>query len=61
MKNSKISFWLIILVGVAGLTASIALFLKGAEFGDYFIGGLAGLVLIGVAFINKKRKEDKVK
>lgn len=56
MKKSKISFWLVIIIGTLGILASIYTFLDGQDFHSYFWGGFCGITLIGTALINKLGK-----
>lgn len=59
MKNSKLSFWLLIIVGVLAIVTSLILFFIGVDFSDYYIGGFIGVALIESAFISKKKKERR--
>ena len=60
MKNSRLSFWLLIILGSLGVLASILTFLKGADFSIYFLPGFSGIVLMGTALINQKKNNNKV-
>jgi len=56
MKNLKTQFWLLIGLGTVGLISSFVSFFKGENFEAYYFGGFCGLILIGMALFNNKRK-----
>lgn len=60
MKNSKLSFWIVILVGVMGIVASIFAFINGEVFLTYFLSGFSGVLLIVTAVVTKNRRKWKM-
>jgi len=56
MKQPAIIFWILITIGTLALFSSIFAFTSGADFNTYFWGGFGGIVLIGTAVINHKKK-----
>lgn len=59
MKKSKLSFWIVILVGIMGIFASIFAFINGEVFLTYFLSGFSGILLIVTAVVTKNRREKK--
>lgn len=57
MKNSKISFMLLVLVGVIGVAFRIYSYLNGAEFNSYFWSDFLGIALVTTALVNAKKKK----
>lgn len=55
MKNSKISFWLLMIVAALGIVFGLVSFIRGESFGVYFLGAFSGIVIIGTALINRKK------
>lgn len=57
MKETKTTYWLLVVIGVLSIIASIYLYLKGKDFNTYFIGGAMGIVFAatGIAFLRKKK------
>ena len=60
MKNSKLSFWIVILVGVMGIVASIFAYVNGENFLTYFLSGFSGAVLIITAIVAKNKRKENV-
>lgn len=60
MKISKLSFWLVILVGIMGIFASVFAFLTGEALVTYLLSGFSGLALIFTAIVAKNKRKDKV-
>ncbi|MDD2983613.1 MAG: hypothetical protein PHQ74_09510 [Crocinitomicaceae bacterium] len=60
MKIRKISFWIVICLGIFGIIASISLFMKGADFSTYFLSGFSGLALIITMLLEKKKQDNSV-
>lgn len=60
MKNSKLSFWIVILVGVMGIVASIFAFINGEVFLTYFLSGFSGILLIVTAIVAKNKRKGKM-
>lgn len=60
MKRLKTTYWLIIVIGVLTVFASVYLFLKGKPFDSYFISGMMGLIFAatGYASLRKMNKEE---
>lgn len=60
MKSLKTTYWLLIVIGLLTVVASVYLYLKGKPFNTYFLGGAMGLVfaVTGYASLKKMKKED---
>ncbi|UTW65306.1 hypothetical protein KFE94_11635 [bacterium SCSIO 12643] len=56
MKKSTISFWIIIIIGTLAVFSSIFMLTQGEPFNNYFWGGFCGIILIGTASIELKKK-----
>lgn len=56
MKHRKISFWIIIVIGIVGIISSVYLYLKGADFSTYFLSGFSGLAIIITMLIDRNKK-----
>ncbi len=59
MGYSKLSYWIVLLIGAMAIIASIYAYLKGGSFLTYFLGGFAGILLILTALISKRKREDR--
>lgn len=60
MKNLKTTYWLLIIIGLLTVVASVYLYLKGKPFNTYFLSGAMGLVFAatGYASLKKMKKDD---
>lgn len=60
MKNLKTTYWLLIVIGLLTVVASVYLYLKGKPFNTYFLSGAMGLVFAatGYASLKKMKKDD---
>ena len=60
MKHLKQTYWLLIIIGLLSVVASVYLYLKGKPFNTYFLSGAMGLVFAaaGYASLKKMKKED---
>lgn len=60
MKETKTTYWLLVVIGFLSVIASIYLYLKGKDFSTYFFSGVIGLVFAatGIAYL-RKRKTNK--
>lgn len=60
MNRLKTTYWLLIVVGLLTVVASVYLYLKGKPFNTYFLSGAMGLVFAatGYASLKKMKKED---
>lgn len=59
MKNTKLSFWIVMLVGIMGIFASVFAFINGQVFLTYFLSGFSGILLILTAIITKNKRNEK--
>lgn len=60
MNRLKTTYWLLIVIGLLTVIASVYLYLKGKPFNTYFLSGAMGLVFTatGFASLKKMKKED---
>lgn len=60
MKKLKTTYWLLIVIGLLSVVASVYLYLKGKPFNTYFLSGAMGLVFAatGYASLKKMKKEE---
>ena len=60
MDRLKTTYWLLVVIGLLTMAASVYLYLKGKPFNTYFLSGAMGLVFAatGYAALNKMKKED---
>ena len=60
MDRLKTTYWLLIVIGLLTVVASVYLYLKGKPFNTYFLSGAMGLVFAatGYASLKKMKKED---
>ena len=58
MKETKTTYWLLIVIGILSILASIYLYIKGKDFNTYFLSGAMGIVFAatGIAFLRKKER-----
>ncbi len=58
MKETKTTYWLLIVIGILSILASIYLYIKGKDFNTYFLSGAMGIVFAatGFAFLRKKER-----
>ena len=58
MKETKTTYWLLIVIGILSILASIYLCIKGKDFNTYFLSGAMGIVFAatGIAFLRKKER-----
>ncbi len=56
MKETKTTYWLLVVIGILSILASIYLYFKGKDFNTYFLSGAMGVVFTatGIAFLRKK-------
>ncbi len=56
MKETKTTYWLLVVIGILSILASIYLYIKGKDFNTYFLSGVMGIVFAatGIAFLRKK-------
>lgn len=60
MNRLKTTYWLLIVIGLLTVAASVYLYYKGKPFNTYFLSGAMGLVFAatGYASLKKMKKED---
>lgn len=59
MKNLKTTYWLLIVIGILSVIASVYLYFQGKDFNDYFISGMMGLVFTATGIVSLKKMKNK--
>lgn len=56
MKETKTTYWLLVVIGTLSIIASVYLYFKGKDFNTYFLSGAMGIVLAatGIVYLRKK-------
>jgi len=59
MNRLKTNYWLLIVIGLLSVIASVYLYLKGKPFDNYFFSGFMGLLFAVTGFVYlRKMKKD---
>jgi len=59
MNRLKTTYWLLIVIGLLSVIASVYLYLKGKSFDNYFFSGFMGLLFAVTGFVYlRKMKKD---
>lgn len=61
MNRLKTTYWLLIVIGLLSVLASIYLFMKGKSFNDYFISGFMGLLFAVLGYVSLKKMKNNTK
>ncbi len=61
MKQQKTTYWLLIVIGILSVLASIYLYFKGKPFDNYFFSGFMGLLFAVTGFVYLRKMKEKEK
>lgn len=55
MKETKTLYWLLVVIGLLSILASVYLYIAGKPFDKYFISGAMGLIIAVLGFVNIRK------
>lgn len=57
MKETRATYWLLVVIGLLSVLVSIYLYFRDKDFITYFLSGAMGIVFAatGIAFLRKKK------